>query len=126
MVAAAPEQPEPAPAAEPAFAVLLQDVAVSAGESEVVVRLTMSNTSVRPFHFAAEGVDPTYPKRYQISFRGGGSAYGRSTIPVGSPLVENVSIVQANGALAVLVNSKARPQMRFSGAGPEYVLTVTP
>jgi hypothetical protein len=101
-------------------------VSVTPGASQVTVRLRMSNNKVRPLHFAAEGGDATYPKRYQVTFAGGASATGTNKVNVGTELVDSVSIVQSKGSLVVMVNSRGKPKMTMSGSGPEYVVTVTP
>jgi serine/threonine-protein kinase len=118
-----PVKPEPKPD-KPAAKVVLQDVSVAKG-SDVRITLTMSNASVRPLGFAMENASSTYPKQFSVNFRGGASGMGTSTIPVGHPLVDSITIVEKKGTLGIFANSKTSPRMSLDGKGPTYTIVVS-
>jgi len=128
-VAVVPTPPQavaPVVPAAPIITVELQDVSVDVQGDAVVVRGTLSNGDVKPFHYPVEGADPRYPTQYVVALKGGVSTFGVSKLPVASPLVASVTIAQEDGKLLLRVNSPSQvaPRWAFASAGRSFTVTV--
>lgn len=127
VVAVAPDPaPDPQEAQEVEAATLLEDVNCDVNSDRVVCTFRMSTAKVSPAHYPLQGSDPTYPTQYVIQFKGGRNAFGARKLPVGSPLVNNITIGHTSSGLVIKANSKLTDPVGtdFKAAGSTYRLTV--